>query len=364
VPDAGRHDAGLPPDGGLCAPSTCTAPWALQTSYSLPAYAPQGAVVANLDDDCGDDVALADGTYVDVFKSRGGLPTPGSYLAVPAGARQLAAADLNQDGRKDLVITHGASGQVTVLLAVDAGTFAAPSTFQVNGQPDRIAAADLDGDGVVDLALTDLVDGRVGVLLGTGTGTFGTPTWWPCLLSQPAGTDSVGSLVITDLNRDGTPDLVVNLGRPVGGIATYLGLGHGTFAAPVGSQLYGSMAVADFNLDGKPDLFVHNAVSLGLGDGTFGSPIGAGVIGGLAAAGDFNGDCVPDVAVTNYAGGVQVLQGQGNGSFAPNAAVYALFSSPTGLVVGDLGCDGRADLVLYLAALASNPFSVLTSTCQ
>lgn len=194
------------------------------------------------------------------------------------------------------------------------------------------------------------------------TGTFGNPNWLPCVVAFPSGTDSGGSIVAIDLNQDGFTDLVVNLGRPTGGIATYLGRGDGTFSAPLLTERFGSMSVADFNLDGKPDLFVHNALSLGNGDGTFSAPLNTGVIGGLTAAADFTGDCIPDVVFTDHGGGAAVLVGRGDGTFAPQPH-FVMVGYPRAIAAGDLGCTGRADLVT-IGGLGGRGLEVLSSTCH
>ncbi len=108
-----------------------------------------------------------------------------------------------------------------------------------------------------------------------------------------------------------------------------LGNGDGSFQAARNFAVPGfpvSVAAGDFNGDGFPDLAVassqssHVSVLLGNGDGTFQGAtfFVAGNAPWSVAVGDFNGDEQQDLAVANY-NGVAVLLGNGDGSFrAPN----------------------------------------------
>ena len=146
--------------------------------------------------------------------------------------------------------------------------------------------------------------------------------------------------------------LMVNPAKPSGALA----------AAPaspfaVGGNVY-SVVSSDFNLDGIPDIASANGDSnnvtilLADGHGGFysapGSPFSAGS-GPLAlAAGDLNGDGIPDLAIANSApAGLTILIGSARGAFAPPFTISLPQSSgPAAIALGDFNGDGYADVAL------------------
>ena len=84
----------------------------------------------------------------------------------------VATADLNADGRPDLVVANYGSGTVSVLLGNGDGTFGAKTDFGAGSDPQSVAIADLNGDGRPDLAVANWGSNTVSVLLGNGDGTF------------------------------------------------------------------------------------------------------------------------------------------------------------------------------------------------
>src|SRR5262249_14188729 len=103
--------------------------------------------------------------------------------------------DFNGDGNLDLL-----SGQ-TLLPGDGAGGFQAPVSAADLALP--VGDADFNGDGILDLIQVDQANGLVGVSLGRGDNTF-----------QPAqtfaGVPNTDLALVTDLNGDGLPDLILN----------------------------------------------------------------------------------------------------------------------------------------------------------
>lgn len=177
------------------------------------------------------------------------------------------------------------------------------------------------------------------------------------------------SAVTGDLNKDGKPDLVVaNSGNS--SVSVLLNLGSAEFSIahyPV-PVLPLTVVVADFNGDGLPDIAVtdHDGVSilLGRGKGRFSpaqsypaTPPNQPLIPSPAglAVGDFNGDGIPDLAVTDSLNNtLNILIGDGKGAFTLLNSIQ-FFTPSISIAVGDFNHDGRLDIVTAdgLAAWAS-----------
>ena len=249
----------------------------------------------------------------------------------------VAVADVNGDGKADLVVPNEASRSVNVLLGNGNGTFQTEQLFSTDPDPSSLAIVDVNGDGNLDLAVCNAGSNSLDVLLGNGNGTFQA--------QQSFATGGyTASVAAGDVNGDGKPDLIVANNRITGQVSALFGNGNGTFQAPrtfatgFGS---GSVALGDVNSDGKLDLAVANggsstvSILLGNGDGTFQAQqtFATGSGPGSVALADFNGDGKPDIAVANNDGNtVSVLLGNGNGTFQAQKpfAVGAVRSSKRG----------------------------------
>jgi hypothetical protein len=200
-------------------------------------------------------------------------------------------------------VTNLVEDSVSILLGNGDGTFQAAASYRSFGKPISVAVADVNGDGKADLVTSNSAADTVSVLLGNGDGSF-RPAVYYQVGSGP------GAAVVADFNGDGKPDIAVeNFGSD--SVSVLLGNGDGTFRT---AMKYGAgwgpggLAVADFNSDGLPDVVVANhgssniSVLLGNGDGTFRSAehfaVGWTPVG--TAVGDFNGDGKTDVVVANH----------------------------------------------------------------
>src|SRR5437899_7051587 len=294
--------------------------------------------------------------------------TPASFnpaVSFPTGALPITVgiADVNGDGKPDLVTVNTGANTVSVLLGNGAGSFGPRTDFATGAVPHGLAIADLDGDGNPDLIVANTGANTVSVLLGTGTGTFAPA------MDFPTGAAPF-FVAVGDLNRDGIPDLVVvNVGADT--VSVLLGLGDGTFGPKTdfttgaGAR---SVAIGDLNGDGVPDLVVANvsastvSVLLGTGTGSFGPKTdfqtGAGARD--VAIADVNGDGRLDVVVANAdAGTVSVLLGVGDGTLGLKTD-FPVGAGPRSVAIGDVNEDGILDLVV--ANFGSNTISVLLGT--
>jgi hypothetical protein len=97
-----------------------------------------------------------------------------AFLSFPTGPAPwaLCTADLDADGRADLVVATTGNDSVSVLMGSGDGAFAARRSFAAGSIPAAVASADLDGDGHLDLVVADGGSGKISVLHGDGRGSF------------------------------------------------------------------------------------------------------------------------------------------------------------------------------------------------
>jgi hypothetical protein len=86
-------------------------------------------------------------------------------FATGFGPISVAIADINVDGKPDLVATDYASNTVSVLLGDGAGSFGARTAFATGSHPHSVAIRDLNGDGRPDLGVANFISNTVSVLL-------------------------------------------------------------------------------------------------------------------------------------------------------------------------------------------------------
>ncbi|GLH73780.1 hypothetical protein GETHLI_22820 [Geothrix limicola] len=296
------------------------------------------------------------GTYV--------LPT---RFGVGTGPANLVAADVNGDGRPDLVVADADSQTVTVRLADPAhpGYFLPAVVLATPGRtPLDVAVGDLDGDGKVDIAVAASGANNVLIFLqGTTPGTFQAP------VTLPTGGDPL-ALTVADLDGDGHLDIAVATAADTVSVLRQFVFSP-TFAAqsavdyPTGVHPV-AIKAADLHGTGKLDLLTANwgaatnpstqglSVLSQTAPGVFAAPVhyATDYRATALAVGDLNGDGHLDVAVaceglSGASGAVSV--------FLQDATTVGSLLAPTnypgdwgpmGVAIADMDGDGHPDLVL------------------
>ena len=135
---------------------------------------PSDLALADLDGDGRLDIVTAnsvEGSITVLLRTATAFQPAVNYKA-GAGASALALADVNGDGKTDVVVANGQANTVQVFLNQGSGTLVAPLSFVVGSSPSRVSIGDLNGDGKPDLAVACSADGIVSLLLGDGSGNF------------------------------------------------------------------------------------------------------------------------------------------------------------------------------------------------
>ena len=312
----------------------------------------ESVALADLNNDGRVDIVTVNGSSSTISVILGGgesfSPVVKNY---PVGSNRpysVAVGDFNEDGKPDVVTANLHSDNLSILPGDGMGGFASATHVSAGSDPVFVATADFNGDANLDLAVVSTDSASVNILAGNGAGGFAP------FNSFPTG-NGPRSLTMADFNLDGHTDLAV-ANRGANNISILAGNGAGGFTA-LAPLAAGTMperiATGDFNADGKPDLVVANygsfnvSLLIAVGDGRFGPPtnfaIGSPV--NSITVGDFNNDGNADIAAGSNSAGVSVRLGNGAASLGA-AKIVRVGIGPQFVAVTDFNLDGTDDLIV------------------
>ncbi|RYY20746.1 MAG: T9SS type A sorting domain-containing protein [Cytophagaceae bacterium] len=353
----------LPLAGLLAAPALGqSVTFATAVSYASGGTGTSGVAVQDLNGDGKLDIILSNtSSTVGVLLNTGTGSFPATATTYASGATAgnastVALGDVNADGKTDLVVLNTNDSTVGVLLGTGTGTFQAATTYPAASYsyPSGLALADVNSDGRADILVANNSTNSVGVLLSRSAGGFSAAV-------QYTISGGIQSITAGDLNGDSKPDII--FGASGGSVGVLLNSGTGTFPGsptsyPTGGSSVQRVKVGDVNNDGKLDVATANtfentvSILLGTGTGTLGTAASysAGSNSGLTsvALGDLNKDGRLDVVSANYSiNSAGVLLGQSAGGFPATATLFSTGnnSAPNDVVIADINGDSKPDLI-------------------
>jgi hypothetical protein len=274
---------------------------------------------------------------------------PGIY---PASAY---LADVDGDGQPDLLLAYddvANSVEYVAWLKNNSGNFAPPVTLALAPANTSFQIADLNLDGRPDILYTGQGSTfSFHILMNQGNGNFQD--------QLVRGLNGIYGLAnVLDFNLDGNPDLVIQATQSPIPFYSFRGNGDGSFTQVAsttigtpGSQLY-HFVVGDFDHDGFPDLAgvnggvfpSHMLYLFGDGRGNFTPQTVVGPQGDSAATGDFDGDGLPDVVVPDRFNFVSLALGRNDRNFPLALSLTPAVS--TNLAAGDIDGDGLPEIFI------------------
>lgn len=283
--------------------------------------------IGDVNQDGRNDVVIGDsgcGLEVLLQKADGTLASGVSYPS--ADSHKIRIADLNNDGRMDVVGIGWGTNTASVWLQNAGGTLDPPVVYSVtHGGYDDLEAGDVNGDGLTDVVVMSgqaLVP-NLGVLTQKADGSLDAPAYY----SVASNTLTAG-VAIGDVNGDSRNDVVVSYGgnRPASRIGVFSQNSSGTLDPVVSSTSYDipeAVEIADVTGDGRKDIIVLHGGWMQMGlyeqqpDGTlkaeelFSIPYASHYNPHGLAVGDISGDGRNDVVIADYNYGLVVLYNNG-----------------------------------------------------
>lgn len=242
-------------------------------------------------------------------------------LTIGKGARNITCADLNGDGKPELIVGKGGGSSErfyifrnisTTAIRFDTPLTVLLSESATSSSARRLKIQDMDTDGKPDIIMTDQGTGKVFIWRNESSATSISFPYSSRQSIQMDATSLIG-LDVADLNNDGKPEIVCNSATsdifilPNESIAGSIKMGSPQSISNVGSRLV-NLKIGDLDHDGDKDIAITNLennifilVNNGNNDSfSFGTPkyVGTGRAPWGLDFGDLNGDGLVDIVVT------------------------------------------------------------------
>jgi len=183
----------------------------------------------------------------------------------------VAAADMDGDGKVDLVVANRASNTITIFRntstpgTINSSSFAAPVSFSTGSSPRRLALGDLDGDGKPEVVVPNRISNTVSVFRNTAVAGSISASSLAAPVNFTAGT-APDMAAISDMDGDGSADIVI------------VNAAGATISVLLNASIAGGITASSF----------FPPVDFAVNNNAF-----------MAAIGDLDGDTKPDIAVTH-----------------------------------------------------------------
>jgi hypothetical protein len=303
--------------------------------------------------------------------------------------RSVVFADLDNDGKSDMIATNTGSGNISVFRNTSTpgvASFAAKLEFTAGAGTSGLSIGDLNGDGKIDIVASNYNSMDISIFTNTTTGatiTFASkidiPTWD---VMPASGFINPLGIAINDINGDGKPDIAV-ANFSTSSVALFRNTTTGATPAflrqmlTTGLTAPRELAIGDMDRDGKPDLVVSDEAGAKVlvylntspvsAAFTFGSPVTATTAAAPRgiSLGDLDGDGKLDIAVVNSgASSVSVFRNTSSvGAISISAKTdYTGGTSPREVTLADVDGDGRLEMAASSNTAANARLTVFRNT--